>query len=66
MLLDAGELHTTAMIEVKLPPEAGSVPLMQFARSIILKLLNNDARRQGLTEGTIELCDGYSEESLEA
>lgn len=36
------------MIEVKLPPEAGSVPLKQFAHSIILKLLNDDARSQGV------------------
>ena len=31
MFLDVGELNTVAMIEVKLTPEAGSVPLKQYA-----------------------------------
>ena len=60
MFLDVGELNTVAMIEVKLPPEAGSVPLKQYAHSIILKLLNNDARSQGFTDGTIELWRGHT------
>lgn len=66
MFLDVGELRTVAMIEVKLPPEAGSVPLKQFAHSIILKLLNDDARSQALLEGIIELWDGHTEVDLEA
>lgn len=66
LFLDVGEAETTAMIEVRLPPDAGSVPHKQFAHGIILKLLNSDARRQGLADGTIELWDGHSEASLEA
>lgn len=66
MFLDVGEHQTIAMIEVKLPPEAGSVPLKQFAHSVILKLLNDDARSQGLIEGTIELWDGHTEAELKA
>jgi len=46
MFLDVGEARTTAMIEVRLPPDAGSVPHIQFAHGIVLKLLNSDARRQ--------------------
>lgn len=66
MFLDVGEARTTAMIEVRLPPDAGSVPHIQFAHGIVLKLLNSDARRQGLADVTIELWDSHSEVSLES
>lgn len=66
MFLDLGEHQTIAMIELKLPPKAGSVPLKQFAHSVILKLLNDDARSQGLIDGTVELRDGRTEAELKA
>lgn len=66
MFLDLGEHRTIAMIEIKLPPKAGSVPLKQFAHSVILKLLNDDARSQGLIDGTVELWDGRTEAELKA
>jgi hypothetical protein len=66
MFLDLGEHQTIAMIEIKLPPEAGSVPHKQFAHSVILKLLNDDARSRGLVEGTVELRDGRTEAELKA
>lgn len=66
VLLDVGELGTVAKIEVQLPPDAGSVPLKQYAHSIILKLLNDDARSQALAQGTIELWHGHTDADLKA
>lgn len=62
--LDIGEFETIAMVEVKLPPDAGDVPESQFLHGFLLKLMNDDARSQGLTDGTIELWNRHTEEEL--
>lgn len=62
-ILDIGELDTIAMVDVKIPTSGGS-PLKQFLHSEMLKFLTDDARRQAIESGKIELRNGHTDDEL--
>ena len=66
IFIDVGEHETVAMIQARMPLEAGDVPLTQYVHGVLLKYLNDDARAQGLIEGNIELWDDHTETELVA
>ena len=66
IFIDVGEHETVALIQARMPLEAGDVPLTQYVHGVLLKYLTVDARAQGLIEGNIELRDDYTEADLVA
>ena len=61
IFIDIGEHKIVAMIQTRMPPEAGDVPLTQYVHGVLLKYLTDDARAQCLVEGTIELWEDHTE-----
>ena len=66
IFIDVGEHETVAMIQARMPLEAGDVPLSQYVHGVLLKYLTDDARAQGVIEGNIELWDDHTEADLVA
>lgn len=64
IFIDVGEREIVAMIQTRMPPEAGDVPLTQYVHGVLLKYLTDEARAQGLVEGTIELWEDHTEAEL--
>ena len=66
IIIDVGEHEIVAMIQARMPLEAGDVPLSQYVHGVLLKYLTDDARAQGLVEGNIELWENHTEADLVA
>ena len=66
IFIDVGEHEIVAMIQARMPLEAGDVPLSQYVHGVLLKYLTDDARAQGLVEGNIELWEDHTEADLVA
>jgi hypothetical protein len=64
IFIDVGQHEIVAMIQTRMPSEAGDVPLTQYVHGVLLKYLTDDARAQGLVEGTIELWEDHTEADL--
>lgn len=66
VILDVGQAETVAMIEVRILEEEAAGPHKQFLHSEMLKLLNDDARRQMIDAGSIELRNSHTDDDLKA
>ena len=66
IFVEVGEHQIVAMIQMRMPHEAGDVPLAQYVHGVLLKYLTDDARAQGLVQGTIELWEDHTEADLVA
>jgi hypothetical protein len=64
IIVDVGEHETVAIIQTRMPLDAGDVPLSQYVHGVLLKYLTGDARAQGLVAGNIKLWKDHTEADL--
>ncbi len=66
VILDVGQAETVAMIEVRVLEAHDAEPHKLFLHSEMLKYLNDDARKQMIDAGYIELRNGHTDDDLKA
>ncbi len=66
VILDVGKAETVAMIEVRVLEAEEAEPHKRFLHSEMLKYLNDDARKQMIDSGSIELRNSHTDDDLKA
>lgn len=66
IFIDVGEHDSVARLEAPVGIAMETLALKQFAHSVMLKFLNDDARHQAIMDGLIIIADEHTDTQLKA